>query len=177
MIYRGIISAISSFRGSVNKGRAWEHLFAFKLVLKVNKVRDSLFNNTAGIVVYACVLQPRAQIFATPWGITVPPSYLRNQQNSTDTEFDWYRIQRHYSHPTDTYGTTSTASALHPSGLFKRSFFLTYKVLNGMASSYINYPVRYKILDRKWRSLTDWAWEKAGNIWGWTIVDRRTKTR
>ena len=176
MIYRGIISAISSFRGSVNKGRAWEHLFAFKLVLKVNKVIVCLTTLLELWITPAC-FNLAHRFLQRHEVLRSPPSYLRNQQNSTDTEFDWYRIQRHYSHQTDTYGTTSTASALHPSGLFKRSFFLTYKVLNGMASSYINYPVRYKILDRKWRSLTDWAWEKAGNIWGWTIVDRRTKTR
>ena len=153
MIYREIISAISSFRGSVNKGRAREHLFAFKLLLKVNKVIVCLTTLLELWFTPACFnlahrFLQRHEVLRSPLVIS-EINRIRLTQNSTGTELDWYRIQRHYSHPTDTYETTSTASALHPSGLFKRSFFLTYKVLNGMASSYIKYPVRYKILDRK----------------------------
>ena len=51
-----------------------------------------MFNNTARIVVYACVLQPHAQIFVTPEVLRSPLviseiNRIRLVQNSTGTEF------------------------------------------------------------------------------------------
>ena len=97
MIYRGIISAISSFRGSVNKGRAREHLFAFKLLLKVNKVIVCLTTLLELWFTPACFnlahrFLQRHEVLGSPLVIS-EINRIQLTQNSTDTEFDWYRTR------------------------------------------------------------------------------------
>ena len=91
MIYRGIISAISSFRGSVNKGRAREHLFAFKLLLKVNKVIVCLTTLLELWFTPACFnlahrFLQRHEVLRSPLVIS-EINRIRLTQNSTGTEF------------------------------------------------------------------------------------------
>ena len=91
MIYRGIISAILSFRGSVNKGRAREHLFAFKLLLKVNKVIVCLTTLLELWFTPACFnlahrFLQRHEVLRSPLVIS-EINRIRLTQNSTGTEF------------------------------------------------------------------------------------------